>query len=176
VAAPSEPEHSDVEAKGLVTAAPEDVFEFLTELPNHWLLASRFVEVVSLDGSDGGRVRLRGPLGLRRTVVTRVVAVRPHRLMIGTAEIGSRTRARVSWTLAGRLGDTRVRLAADIERAGLVDRLLLALGGRAWLRRRFAGTLDRVVEVFANAGTGGSDLTGRPRGRDTGREPSAAVD
>jgi uncharacterized protein YndB with AHSA1/START domain len=145
---------ADFEATALVPAPCEDVFDFLDDLGNHWIVADRFVEVLDLhrpggDGrAEGGQVRLRGPLGMRRTVTTRVVAVKPPRLLIGTAEIGERTRARVSWSLAGHLETTRVRLAAGIERTSGFDRLLLALGGRWWLRRRFAATLDGLVAEF----------------------------
>jgi hypothetical protein len=108
------------------------------------------VEVVALEGEPPDRavVRLRGPLGLRRTVHTRVTATRSPRLLIGVAEMGD-TRALVSWTLAGRLGQTRVRLAAEVEHASALDRLLLALGGRAWLQRRFAFGLERLAERYA---------------------------
>lgn len=150
---------ADVEAAALVPAPPEDVFAFLSDLRNHWRLADRFVEVLTLDASedggavDGGRVRVRGPLGMRRTATTRVVAARSPRLIIGTAELAGGTRARVSWVLAGRLGSTRVRLAAELECARPLDRLLLAAGGRWWLRRRFASTLDRLArEVGVRSG------------------------
>ncbi len=140
---------ADIAAVALVRSPPERVFEFLSDLRNHWRVADPFVEVITLESSgdgalDGGTVAVRGPLGLRRTAHTRVVASRAPRLMIGTADIGTHTRARVSWTLAGRLGDTRVRLAAEIDRASRLDRVLLALGGRWWLRRRFAGALERL--------------------------------
>ena len=142
---------ADVEAAALVPAPPEDVFAFLSDLRNHWRLADRFVEVLTLDASDGGRadggrVRVRGPLGVRRTVTTRVVAAREPRLLIGTAELATGTRARVSWIIAGRLGSSRVRLAADVERARPLDRLMLAAGGRWWLRRRFESTLERLAQ------------------------------
>ena len=55
----------------------------------------------------------------------------------------------MSWFLGKRLNSTRVRLAAEIERASLLDRVLLALGGRWWLRRRFASTLERLAAEFA---------------------------
>ena len=142
---------ADVEAATLVRSPPERVFEFLSNLRNHWRVADPFVEVLTLESSqggalDGGTVRVRGPLGISRTVHTRVVAARAPRLIIGTAEIGDHTRARVSWTLGGRLGETRVRLAAELDRASAVDRLLLAVGGRRWLKRRFAGTLSRLAD------------------------------
>jgi uncharacterized protein YndB with AHSA1/START domain len=144
----------EIEAEALVPASPEEVFEFLSDLDNHWRLVDRFVQVVELEGPDGqpangGVVRLRGPLGVRRTARTRVTAAKAPRLLIGTAELGERTRGRVSWTLAGRLGQTRVRLAAEVEHADPLDRLLLRLGGRAWMRRRFATALERLVERFS---------------------------
>jgi uncharacterized protein YndB with AHSA1/START domain len=151
---------AEIEATALVPATPEEVFRFLSDLSNHWRLVDRLVEVVSLEGDPPDRavVRLRGPFGLRRTVRTRVTAARAPRLLIGVAELGDGgasggggTRALVSWTLAGRLGQTRVRLAAEVEHATRLDRLLLALGGRAWLRRRFAFGLERLAERFAAA-------------------------
>ena len=158
---------ADIEAAALVPAPPEDVFAFLSDLRNHWRLADRFVEVITLDASDGGpadggKVRLRGPLGMRRTATTRVVAARAPRLLIGTAELPGGTRARVSWTMAGRLGSTRVRLAAELEQTRPIDRLLLALGGRWWLRRRFASTLDRLSTELAHAGEPSEDPSRSP--------------
>lgn len=149
---------AEIEATALVPATPEEVFRFLSDLSNHWRLVDKLVEVVSVEGDPPDRavVRLRGPLGLRRTVRTRVTAARAPRLIIGVAELGDGgssgsggTRALVSWTLAGRLGQTRVRLAAEVEHATRLDRLLLTLGGRAWLRRRFASGLERLAERFA---------------------------
>jgi uncharacterized protein YndB with AHSA1/START domain len=142
----------EIEAVALVAAAPEEVFEFLSDLANHWRLLDSQVDVQELDGTPPDRavVRLRGPLGVRRTVRTHVTAARNPRLIIGVAELGDGTRARVSWTLAGRLGQTRVRLAAEVERADPLDRLLLALGGRVWLKRRFGFALERLAGRFAS--------------------------
>jgi uncharacterized protein YndB with AHSA1/START domain len=140
----------DIEATGLVRAEPEDVFQFLSDLRNHWRVADPFVDVLTLNAPGGGEpgggtVCIRGPFGIKRIATTKVVASRAPRLIIGTAEIGEGTRARVSWTLAGRLGDTRVRLAAEIDHATAFDRVLLALGGNRWLTRRFSGALDRLA-------------------------------
>ena len=145
----------EIEAVALVPAAPEEVFAFLSELENHWRLLDGHVEVLELDGapSDRAVVRLRGPLGVRRTVRTRVTAAREARLIIGVAELGESTRARVSWTLASRLGDTRVRLAAEVEHADAFDRMLLRLGGRVWLERRFGYALERLAERLSAAPT-----------------------
>jgi hypothetical protein len=148
-----------IEAAALVPAEPQEVFAFLSDLGNHWRLASRFVEVVELesarngDSADRGVVRLRGPLGLRRTARTTVTAARAPRLMIGTAEISGGTRARVSWTLGQWLGQTRVRLSAEVDHMSRPDRLLLALGGRRWLEHRFRETLAALAaELQAREG------------------------
>jgi hypothetical protein len=146
---------ADVEAAALVPAPAEEVFAFLADLGNHWMVTDRFVQVIELnEPGDGGRVRLRGPLGVRRTVTTRVVASKAPRLLIGTAEIGPHTRARVSWSLASHGESTRVRLAAAVERAGVLDRALLALGARRWLEGRFEATLEGLMQEFASGRPG----------------------
>jgi uncharacterized protein YndB with AHSA1/START domain len=138
-----------IEANGFVPVPREAVFDFLAELANHWRVADRFVEVLELDGSTGGRVRLRGPLGTRRTARTTVVAAESPHHIAGVAELGAHTRARVQWTLIPAHRGTRVMLSACVERAGPLDRLLLRLGGRAWLTRRFTGTLANLARHFA---------------------------
>ena len=137
----------------------EAVFEFLADLGNHWALADAAIEVLTLERSggpgapaDGGRVRLRGPLGIRRTVVTRVDAVDPPVSLAGTALVGDRTRARVRWEVADGGDDgTRVTLVAIVGESSRVDRLLLRAGGRAWLRRRLARILERLEQRVAEA-------------------------
>ena len=142
---------AEIEATAVVPAPPEDVFEFLSDLSNHWRLVDRFVQVVSVDG-DSGLVRLRGPFGVRRTVRTRVTAARAPDEIEGVAELSDGTRARVCWTLsAAGVADTRVHLAAEVLSATPLDRLLLALGGRAWMRRRFAFGLSRLGDLVRSA-------------------------
>src|SRR4051812_8829708 len=101
-------------------APREAVFPVLADPGNHWALADAAIEVLTLERSggpgtpaDGGHVRLRGPLGIRRTVVTRVDVVEEPVTLAGTALVGDRTRARVRWDLedAG-AGATRVTLQA----------------------------------------------------------------
>ena len=138
-----------IAAETVVQASPEEVFDFLSDLDNHWRLTDRFVQVSMNGNGDGGAVQLRGPLGLRRTAHTRVTALRRPRLLIGIAELDDGTRARVSWTLATRLGRTRVRLSAEIENARALDRALLAAGGEVWMQRAFERTLERLAQRFS---------------------------
>jgi uncharacterized protein YndB with AHSA1/START domain len=141
---------TDIDASETVPAPREAVFAFLSDLRNHWAVAGRWIEVVALDGEgDGGRVRIRGPLGVRRTAVTSVERVDPPERLEGTARLG-RTEARVAWTLhEQRDGSTEVRLVATVVRAGPLDRAVLALGGASWMRRLFAATLARLAARFA---------------------------
>jgi uncharacterized protein YndB with AHSA1/START domain len=136
-----------IQASGRVGAPRASVFEFLSNLDNHWLLADRFIEVVSLDGGTGGRVRVRGPAGLSRVADTTIDSVEPPRVISGTARVGDETTARVSWQLEEEGGDvTQVRITATVLEASPGDRLLLTLGGQAWLERSFGRILDALEE------------------------------
>lgn len=150
-------------ASALVPAPPAEVFAFLARLDNHWLVADRWISVVALDGDgDGGRVRICGPLGLRRTADTRVLRATAPVALEGSATLGA-TSARVSWALQDRGGATQVRLEAEVERASALDRLLLALGGRRWLRRRLGHTVVALARRFAERGATSSARPRAPR-------------
>jgi hypothetical protein len=86
--------------------------------------------------------------------VTRVLEVEPNARMAGTAELGPRTLAKVSWTLRPENGATRVQLAAKLERASALDRALLAAGGAPWMRRRFGKILETLDGVASLDGRG----------------------
>ena len=135
----------DISATRVVAADRGDIFRFLSDLENHWLIADRFVDVVELEGPlgarTGGRVRIRGPLGVRRTARTQVDFARPFEEMGGSAHLSGATVAEVRWLLRPHDAGTSVTLGARIRRTGPRDRLLLALGGMAWMRRRLDGTL-----------------------------------
>jgi carbon monoxide dehydrogenase subunit G len=135
-----------IEAAHVVAATPEAVFRFLSDLENHWKLAGRWVEPLELNHSSG-RVRMHGPLGLRRTATTTVVDAKPSSLMHGTAELSGGTRADIAWELNEDANGTSVRLSAEIDRASFADRALLAIGGRAWMRRRFHVILERLAQA-----------------------------
>ncbi len=134
----------EIAAERPMPGSPDHVFAYLADLRNHWELTGRAITVVALDGHDRGCVRLHGPLGIRRTALTRLMTVEAPWLIAGAAVVGRRTVARVTWTLAPAGSGTRVRLAATIGVAGPCDRALLALGGRRWLSRRFATVLARL--------------------------------
>ena len=142
-----------------IAAPAGTLFAYLADLEQHWQLADRFIEVVSLERPPGGGparggvVRICGPLGLRRTARTHVADARPPARLSGTAQVGA-TVATVSWTLEPLGERTRVRLEATVLRAAPLDRVLLTLGGGRWLTRRFQrilATLERRVAAVAAA-------------------------
>ncbi len=140
-----------------VRAPVEDVFGFLADLGNHWRLASRWIEVVTLDRAgeraDRATVLLSGPLGLARTVRTRVDSLTPPSAIHGFGTSG-RTDAGVSWTLSPAAEATRVSVEVRLIRASATDRAIWLCFGRAWLARRLQLTvsgLDDVLDALAAA-------------------------
>src|SRR3954466_13733775 len=95
---------SPIATSRLVAAPPDTVFRYLEDLANHARLAPRTAELMKLDRRpehlDRAIVRLRGPLGMRRTSAPELVRTDPPRLLVGRATLGSRTTVSVSWTIA----------------------------------------------------------------------------
>jgi len=59
--------------------------------------------------------------------------------------LGSRTTASVTWTIKTAPAGSAVSLSATNEAAGLIDSLVLHLGGRRWIARRFSLALDALA-------------------------------
>jgi hypothetical protein len=131
-----------VAARRRVPRPREELYSLLADLRSHWQLAGGWVQPLELR-EDGGTVRVRGPLGLHRTITTMLTEARPPECVAGEASIGT-TRAAIQWLLEPDGDATLVTLRADVLHAGPIDRALLALGGRAWMRGRFAATLKRL--------------------------------
>jgi uncharacterized protein YndB with AHSA1/START domain len=136
-----------VRASRTIAHPPDRVFAFLADLRNHWRLDDAFIALDEI-GARGGRILIRGPLGIAREARTRVLETVPSSLLRGRADVGPRTVGLVSWELGSANGKTHVTLSARVERASPRDRLLLALGGRAWLRRRFGRVLERLEQTL----------------------------
>ena len=126
----------------MLSHPPERVFAFLSDLQNHWRLANSFIAVDGVQ-NGGGRIRIKGPFGISRHATTEVVEAVPFRLLRGRAAAGGTVGA-VEWVIEPDGGGSKVALSAEAERATAADRLLLALGGRAWLRRRFSSVLETL--------------------------------
>src|SRR4051812_2506952 len=128
-----------IESSREIPQPPERVFEFLSDLHNHWQLEDSFIAVNGVR-DQGGRILIRGPLGVTREARTEVVAVEPPFRFVGRATLGT-TVGKVAWEIRAAGAGSLVSLSAEVEQASAVDRLLLAVGGRRWLRSRFANVL-----------------------------------
>jgi uncharacterized protein YndB with AHSA1/START domain len=140
---------SPITTSRLVVAPPDTVFRYLEDLANHEKLAPHAANVMELKRRPGhldrATVRLQGPLGLRRTASTELVRTEPPRLIVGRAMLGWRTTVSVSWTIAPAPAGSVVSLSATIQAAGPIDSLVLVLGGRSWIARRFSSALDSLA-------------------------------
>lgn len=130
-------------ASRTIAQPPERVFAFLSDLRNHWRLEDAFIAVDHV-GPKGGTILIRGPFGISRAARTHVIEALPPSYLRGQAEIGRVTTGMVSWELEPDGDGTRVVLSAHVVRASRADNLVLALGGRLWLARRFARVLERL--------------------------------
>ena len=143
----------EISTRRTLPVGPEEAFAFLSRPDNHRRLTTARVALRELDVTSHGELRgavmvLRGPLWLRRPARTRVVSMRRPAHLAGTARVGSGTEVEVRWELVGAGAGaeaTVVVLTATVTRAAIADRLLLAVGGRTWVRRLFAATLERLA-------------------------------
>jgi hypothetical protein len=136
-----------ISAERRIPHEPERVFAFLADLRNHWRLEERFLELEHV-GTDGGVIRLTGPLGLSRQARTRVVeAERPTRVA-GRADLRGGTVGHVVWEIRPDGSGSSVRLFAEVPEAWWPDRVFLALGGRAWLRTLFERALENLEKTL----------------------------
>jgi hypothetical protein len=136
----------------LIEVAAQTVYDFLSQLPNHQKMGGhRFrLDAVAPDRL-GARIVICGPLGIHRTVQTTITCLHPARGVGGTATVGRRTVAHVHWTIHPAGERSHVTLTATIVRIGMLDRLLLAAGGRTWLTRSFHRVLTLLPTTIRAA-------------------------
>ena len=139
---------SPVVASRQLDAPAEAVLRFLADLENHARLAPRSVRLLSLQRgpSPGAKalVRLKGPLAIRRTASTEILESRAPDSIVGRARIGDATAATIVWRIEGNSAGSAVTLCATVDAASRLDGMLLRLGGRRWLARRFAAALEHL--------------------------------
>ena len=141
-----------ISARRRIPAGAADTFAFLAAPATHQRLQVRGIVMLSLggdaagDGLNWGAVALRGPLGLRWAIHLRVALRQSPTRLAGGALADSGTAAHVSWTLREQPDRTTiVELTAVLGPIAHRDRVLLAAGGRLWIRRRFAAALRRLA-------------------------------
>jgi carbon monoxide dehydrogenase subunit G len=126
-----------------IDASPETIFGFLERFERHLELIEERVTALSVEAT-GSHVRLRGPVGVRRRVQTRLTHAESPRSIVGTVTAGRRTHGTVRWSIESSGSGSWVQVVARADTLGLVDRVLLRLGGRRWLARSLEQALDSL--------------------------------
>ncbi|HEX5193063.1 MAG TPA: SRPBCC family protein [Solirubrobacteraceae bacterium] len=162
-----------ISARARVQVDGAVAFAFLAEPRNHGRLQVPGIRLLTLDDARtgsrrlgrtgvpddvrhgvlaGGVFALDGPVGMRRIARTTVTFCQPPHRLAGSAWLDSGSEAHVSWTLHPSAADAvTVELTALLGPIARVDRLALALGGRRWIRDRFARTLRRLANELEHA-------------------------
>lgn len=138
----------EVRATRTIAAPPAEIFAFLADPDRHWQLLGRRLEPLRAYDGERSQVRLRGPLGIHRTLWIRLAAEHPPHELTGRVEAGGGTTiGTVRWALrpAGP-ATSHVELTARTDVAGPFDRLLLLCGGGRWLGRSLAVALAALDE------------------------------
>ncbi len=142
-----------ISAHGRVAARRHHVFSALADLDTHEALTDRRMRIVELHGRrgarTGGRVRLRGPLGLTREATTHVTGTSYPHTLEGTARTHSNARAAIRWHLTDGDTTTAVRVELEVLPGSWSDRALLAAGGTWWFRRRLSDAIGRLDGAVA---------------------------
>lgn len=131
------------------TPAPADaVFRRLRDLDAHRDLAAPHIEILDLRGPRGARtggvVQLNGPLGVQVRACTTLRATLAAREITGTARTDHGSTGTLTWRLEAGGDETVVTADLTARARSARDALLLAIGGRWWLRRRLATAIDRL--------------------------------
>jgi hypothetical protein len=167
----------EVRATRTIPAPPERIFAFLEAPDRHWELLGRRLEPLRSYDGRRSQARLRGPLGIRRTLWIELATIRPPAELTGRVTAGGdRTVGTVLWVIrpaprgeaAGRgatdgaavaatstdggspadAGST-VELTARTDVVGPLDRMLLVCGGALWLRQSLEHVLVQLDRQVA---------------------------
>jgi uncharacterized protein YndB with AHSA1/START domain len=141
----------------IVTAPPEQVFDYLQDIANHpeftdhYMVDWHLTRIDSVGRGAGARFRVKAP-GNRFSWgdVTFVEVQRPRRIVeVGRTGKNNRIRTLGEWDLvpAG-TASTRVRFTLQTAPATFSDRLREGLGARSWLKRKNKRALHRLRSIL----------------------------
>jgi uncharacterized protein YndB with AHSA1/START domain len=152
----------------VISAPPERVFDYLQDIANHpqftdhYLVDWHLTRIDSVGTGAGARFRVKAP-GNRFSWadVTFAEVERPHRIVeVGRAGKYNRVRTLGVYELApAAAGATRVRFTLQTVPAALSDRLMEALGGRSWFRRKNRRAMRRLRGILEGEGARGERVT-----------------
>lgn len=145
----------EVTVSTVISAAREDVFDFVCDLAgrpaytDHFMDDYRLARVYPIGVGAAARFRLGAPLAKEYAELTITDADRPRRI-IEEIRVGRRGRNRsvaVYDFTRESAGVTRVELTTFSEPATLVDRIR-QVGAAGWIRRQTRRSLDRLRMIF----------------------------
>lgn len=152
----------------VIDAPREQVFQYLQDLANHpeftdhYLVDWRLTREDSVGRGAGARFRIAAP-GNRFGWgdVTFVEVTAPRRIVeVGRSGKGNRIRTRGVYELSeGVHGTTRVQFTLHTESKVLFDKMVEALGGRVWLRRKNAKAMRRLRDAIERGVGSGRRVT-----------------
>ena len=128
-----------------ISAPAERIFVYLERLEHQFELIGSRAERLATAGASM-RVRLRGPVGIRRTVRASLTYARSPESIVGRAEAGRSSRATVRWSIQRSDVGSWVQVIAHADALGPVDAMLVRLGGRRWLARSLELALETLEE------------------------------
>jgi uncharacterized protein YndB with AHSA1/START domain len=149
----------------------EEVFDYLADIANHAEFSDHYLVDWHLLREDprgvgaGARFRVKAPLNRFSWADLTISEVQPPYRILQRGRGGkfNRTRIVAAYTLQPASGgSTRVELTFETEPALSSDRLMEALGGRSWMRRKSARAMRRLTTILEE-------------GRDRGRRPTVAA-
>jgi uncharacterized protein YndB with AHSA1/START domain len=141
----------------VISAPREQVFEYLQDIANHAEFTDHYLVDWHLTREDsvglgaGARFRVKAPgnrFSWGDSTFTEVSA--PHRIVErGRTGKSNRIRTLGVYELSSAPGGaTRVQFSIETEARVLSDRIMEALGARAWLRRKNAKAMSRLRSII----------------------------
>jgi uncharacterized protein YndB with AHSA1/START domain len=161
----------DLAAQTTIGRPREEVFEYLSDIANHAEFSDHYLVDWHLLREDsrglgaGARFRVKAPLNrFAWADMTLAEIEAPYRIVErGRGGKYNRVRMLGTYTLSSAAGGTtRLQYTLETDPVMPSDRLLEALGGRAWTRRQMAKAMRRLRTILEE-------------GRDRGQRPSVAA-
>jgi uncharacterized protein YndB with AHSA1/START domain len=152
----------------VISAPRERIFDYLADIANHseftdhYLVDWHLTREDSVGTGAGARFRVKAPgnrFSWADSTLTEVS--RPHRIVeVGRTGKTNRIRTLGVYELAPAPGGaTRVRFTLETQTSVLSDRMLDALGGRVWLKRKNEKAMRRLRSILERGEGRGERVT-----------------
>jgi uncharacterized protein YndB with AHSA1/START domain len=157
-----------VTASIVIDRPPSEVFEYLLDMANrpefsdHYLGEFHLTRLDSYGKGAGARFRLKTRRNRFGWADVTITDVEPNRRIVELGRGGKFNRVRLLsvYTLSpAPAGTTRVELTIETEPATLADRIMEALGMRAWLRRQAGRAMRRLRSILEEGAERGPRAT-----------------